>query len=266
MVYGAFSDGKDDNDRTFATNLFPSTVGKHLSDITSPYYFYNNVNYKTKIYLDSKSYTTTAKKEWKALGFSSNQIKTFNKFRKKPDVSLSYRDRNGGKHFSWGFDLNYSSVCLEISDNGDAFYDTFVDPYYELEVVEYNSSFPPATQWEKFKAFWSSEAAITEVQVSDETLFSLKIPTRYRNFESTYLKYKPDTDRFEIDKNSHQYRKSHQEKSFINFIMDDPMKNLLINLGIFDTNYGLKVNIPDHKYKHAAYGELYSPMGTLYEK
>ena len=261
-----FSDGTDENGRPYATNLFPETIGKWMATRTGAYYFLRDTNYSTKIRLKSRSKSISSKKEWKSLGFTSNNIKTFKKFVKKPDVSLSYTDRNDGNHFSWGFDLNYSNVALDIDDVGDAYYDTTNNPLYEMEIVEYTSTFPPSSAIGKFFAKFSSNSSNDTVTVNEELKTSLSVPIPYKNFENLYNTYKPANIRLKIDEDSTEFKRSHQEESFINFVKDDSTRRTLIEMGILQQDLGLKKRIPEASFTTAAGFVVNSPAGSLYEK
>ena len=134
-----FSISKAEGDYPTPTNLFPLTVGLHLRGQVYRIPFY--ANYTTNIYLEQEKQRVTTKKEWKRFGFTSNNIESFERFRQKPDLQLTYRDGNL-PHFTWGFDLNYNSVYLEENDFGVITYEP-KRLRYELELIEYTSTAPP---------------------------------------------------------------------------------------------------------------------------
>ena len=260
---GGVRTSKADGDYPTPTNLFPLTVGAWLRTQSSNFIF--NADYKTRIYLEEETSRIVSKKEWKRLGFTSNNIESFKRFKQKPDLRLSYRDRNGGDHFTWGFDLNYNSVYLEERNEDEAFYNTSISPSYELEINEFIATAPPSGFKSALLKLLPSVLQTT-YEIDEETLLQLQVPFNLSGFEDLYEKYKEDTLVVKIDKDSPVGRKSPQEAAFINFLLDNPERKVIINVGQqFKEEAGLSDNLATSEVT-LALGKFDSLPNRLYGK
>ena len=260
---GGVRTSKADGDYPTPTNLFPSTVGAWLRKQSSNFVF--NADYKTRIYLEEETSRIVSKKEWKRLGFTSNNIESFKRFKQKPDLRLSYRDRNGGDHFTWGFDLNYNSVYLEERNEDEAFYNTSIAPSYELEINEFTATAPPSGFKSALLKLLPSVLQTT-YEIDEETLLQLQVPFNLSGFEELYEKYKEDILVVKIDKDSSVGRKSPQEAAFINFLLDNPERKVIINVGQqFKEEAGLSDNLATSEVT-LAFGKFNSLPNRLYGK
>ena len=265
---------KEDGDYPTPTNLFPETVGRWLQFQTLR--FSSVANFKTKIYLEEETVSITSKKEWRRLGFTSNSIKSTKRFKQKPDLTLPYRDNNGGEGlgFTWGFDLNYNSVYLEESPDGNASYDTVNDPSYEIELIEYVTTAPPSSFKEALLKLLPAPVQ-DGFEIDEELLLRIKVPINLSDFQDVYEENKGQEIKQGIYKGSPPDKSSHQEEAFRNFLLNKPEIKVIMQSGQkFAENYGLEKTLPEASFTPAGGlggarslpNRLYGKMKDLFAK